>query len=137
MKRIRDLEVQKGKLLEYLGLTLDYRTDGVVKIDASSYIQKALDGYGVKLKGKAKTPAADDLFTVRSEAEALNEDERKKFHSVSALTLWIGSMARPDILEFHRGRSGGIVRGANAGAVDLLFSEEPGICSQECIAPSR
>ena len=98
MKRIRDLEVQKGKLLEYLGLTLDYRTDGVVKIDASSYIQKALDGYGVKLKGKAKTPAADDLFTVRSEAEALNEDERKKFHSVSALTLWIGSMARPDIL---------------------------------------
>ena len=97
-KESGNLEVQKGKLLEYLGLTLDYRTDGVVKIDTSSYIQKALDGYGVELKGKAKTPAADDHFTVRSEAEALNEEEGKKFHSVFALTLWIGSMARPDIL---------------------------------------
>ena len=76
-KEYGNLEVQKGKLLEYLGLTLDYRTEGVVKIDASSYIQKALDGYGLELKGKARTPAADDLFTVRSEAEALNEDERK------------------------------------------------------------
>ena len=52
----------------------------------------------MELKKKARTTAADDLFTVRNEAEALNEDERKKFHSVFALALWIGSTARPDIL---------------------------------------
>ena len=35
---------------------------------------------------------------VRDDAIPLEEAKRKKFHSVFALTLWLGSMARPDIL---------------------------------------
>ena len=35
---------------------------------------------------------------VRDDAKPLEEAARKKFHSVFALTLWLGSMARPDIL---------------------------------------
>ena len=91
-------DIQRGKVLEYLGLTLDYRTDGVCKIGASSYISKAIENYGKPIKGKAKTPAAENLFVVRDDATPLKEDSRKKFHSVFALTLWLGSMARPDIL---------------------------------------
>jgi hypothetical protein len=92
------LDIQRGKVLEYLGLTLDYSTDGVCKIGASSYIDKAIENYGKPIKGKAKTPAAENLFVVRDDAKPLEEDTRKKFHSVFALTLWLGSMARPDIL---------------------------------------
>jgi hypothetical protein len=92
------LDIQRGKVLEYLGLTLDYSTDGVCKIGAKSYIDKALENYEKPIKGKAKTPAAENLFVVRDDAVPLEEGERKKFHSVFALTLWLGSMARPDIL---------------------------------------
>jgi hypothetical protein len=92
------LDVQRGKVLEYLGLTLDYSTDGVCKIGAKSYIDKALQNYEKPIKGKAKTPAAENLFVVRDDAVPLEEGERKRFHSVFALTLWLGSMARPDIL---------------------------------------
>ena len=59
------LEVQRGKVLEFLGLTLDYRTKGVCKIGAESYIEKALESYEGKIKGEAKTPASDSIFQVR------------------------------------------------------------------------
>jgi hypothetical protein len=92
------LDIQRGKVLEYLGLSLDYSTDGVCKIGAKSYIDKALQSYEKPIKGKAKTPAAENLFVVRDDAVPLVESERKNFHSVFALTLWLGSMVRPDIL---------------------------------------
>ena len=92
------LEVQRGKALEFLGLTLDYREKGVCKIGAEGYIEKALESYGGSIKGKAKTPASDSIFKVRDDATPLNEPERKKFHSTFALLLWVATMARPDIL---------------------------------------
>ena len=92
------LEIQRGKVLEFLGLTLDYRTKGVCKIGAGSYIRKAIDSYEGFVKGKAKTPAGDNLFNIRDDAALLEEGERKKFHSNFALLLWTATMARPDIL---------------------------------------
>ena len=92
------LEIQRGKVLEFLGLMLDYRTEGVCKIGAESYIDKALDLFGKPIKGKAKTPAVEGLFSVREDAVPLKEEDRKKFHSVFALLLWVSTKARPDIL---------------------------------------
>ena len=92
------LEIQRGEVLEFLGLTLDYRVRGVCKIGAEEYIKRAISTFSGEIKGKAKTPAADKLFQVRETAEPLPEGRRKNFHSVFALLLWIGTMARPDIL---------------------------------------
>ena len=44
------MDVQRGKKLEYLGLTLDYETKGVCKVGASSYIDKALQNYREPVK---------------------------------------------------------------------------------------
>jgi hypothetical protein len=92
------LEVQRGEVLEFLGLTLDYRTKGVCKIGAEGYIIKALESYEGKIKSGAKTPASESIFQVRDDAEPLSEPERKRFHSTFALLLWVATMARPDIL---------------------------------------
>ena len=92
------LEIQKGKALEFLGLTLDYRVRGVCKVGAETYIKKVITSFDREIKGKAKTSAADGLFHVREDAVPLPEGKRKNFHSVFALLLWIGAMARPDIL---------------------------------------
>ena len=42
-KEYGKLDVQRGKVLEYLGLTLDYSTDGVCKVGALPYIDKAIE----------------------------------------------------------------------------------------------
>jgi hypothetical protein len=92
------LEIQRGKVLEFLRLTLDFRTEGVCKIGAESYIDKALGLYEKPITGKVKNPAADGLFAVREDATPLKEEARKKFHSIFALLLWVDTKARPDIL---------------------------------------
>ena len=81
-----------------MGLTLDYSEKDLVQIDARLYIKKALESYSKEFKKPAKTPVADDIFNVREGATPLAEDKRKRFHSIFALLLWIGTMARPDIL---------------------------------------
>ena len=92
------LEIQRGKVLEFLGLTLDYSVKGVCEFSAEVYIKKAISSFGGEIKGKAKTPAADKLFVVREDATPLPEGKRKNFQLVFALLLWIATMARPDIL---------------------------------------
>ena len=97
-KEYGTLDVQEGPVLEYLGLTLNFATDGVTKVSATSYIDRAIELYGKSIKRGARTPAAVNLFNVREGAELLDEHGRKTFHSVFATLLWVGTMARPDIL---------------------------------------
>ena len=97
-KEYGKLETQEGTVLEYLGLELDYSREGVVMIGATEYIKKAINAYGDDLLHRAKTPATDDLFQINDDSPKLEEPERRKFHSTFALCLWIGMMARPDIL---------------------------------------
>ena len=92
------LEIQEGKVLEYLGLELDYSSKGVVKIGAVEYIKKAVGSYDGERIKKARTPAGEDLFKINDASPKLEEAARKQFHSTFALCLWIGVMARPDIL---------------------------------------
>ena len=92
------LDIQRGKVLEYLWLTIDFETDGIVKISATSHIDRALELYGGSIKAGAKTPATEGLFNVDEDGVPLEEGKRKIFHSVFATLLWVGTMARPDIL---------------------------------------
>jgi hypothetical protein len=92
------LDIQRGKILEYLGLVIDFETDGIVKISATAHIDRALELYGGDVKAGAKTPASAGLFTVDNDSPSLEEGKRKVFHSVFATLLWVGTMARPDIL---------------------------------------
>ena len=53
-----DLTVVRGKVHDYLGMTLDFRENGKVKISMFKYIEELLLGLNEKMKGIAVTPAA-------------------------------------------------------------------------------
>jgi hypothetical protein len=63
-----------------------------------------MDGYvtdlleHVEVRGKAKTPATADLFTVNEEAMKLGQVDKEAFHSKTAKLLYLGKRVRPDIL---------------------------------------
>ena len=94
------LTVKRGKIHDYLGMTLDYTTKGKVRIDMKDYIRKILndvehltDGW----EGKAITSATENLFKISYDSKKLSKPEADSFHHVVAQLLFLCKRERPDI----------------------------------------
>ena len=108
-KLIKDLNEEFGKIApltgsidtvhEYLGMTIDYRTKGVVKFSMFDYLHDIIDGLPEHLKTNCNTtsPAANHLFEVNPEAKKLSEDQADEFHHYVAKLLFAAKRARPDL----------------------------------------
>ena len=56
-----------GRKHKYVGMNIIYNLDGTVTIDMRDYIQEAIDKFPETIDKDARTPAAPNLFEVRSE----------------------------------------------------------------------
>jgi hypothetical protein len=68
------LVVNRGKVHDYLGMTLDYSVEGKVKILMKKYIEEMLEELPDDMNGKTATPAANHLFTVSEQPVLLKEE---------------------------------------------------------------
>jgi len=98
---ITKLKPSRGKIHDYLGITLDYSIPGKVKISMKDYVEKMLEEFPYmeevdKLK-KVATPAAEHLFAVNKNAEKLSEQLKEDFHTTVAKGLFLCKRARPDL----------------------------------------
>jgi hypothetical protein len=91
------LTVTRGDIHEYLGMTIDYSTDGKVRIRMDDYVDNLLEGLPEDMDGNASTPAAEHLFKVDENAVKLNVEAAETFHSIVAKSLFLCKRARPDI----------------------------------------
>jgi hypothetical protein len=87
-----------GQVHGYLGMELDYRKQGKLKINMTKYIENMLNNFPVKLRKKdvAKTPARDNLFNLGTGAK-LDTKRSEIFHTFVAKGLFPCKRARPDI----------------------------------------
>jgi hypothetical protein len=87
-----------GKVHDYLGMELDYRKRGELKINISKYVENMINDFPVKLgkKDVAKMPAADSLFNLGTGAK-LDTKRSEIFHTFVAKGLFICKRARPNI----------------------------------------
>ena len=53
----------RGKIHDYLGMTLDYNINGKVKITMFEYIDKIIEEFPMGLYGEPTSPAANHLLT--------------------------------------------------------------------------
>ena len=74
-----EITITWGKLHDYLGMILDYNEDGCVKIDMVEYVNKWLVDLPENMKGKARTPAADDLFIIDVDSKLLDQNHLISF----------------------------------------------------------
>jgi len=86
-----------GKILKYLGMTLDYTSKNKVKISMYEYLDKLLTELPTDMNGTAKTPAANHLFNVNPDAKKLPEATAQLFHHLVAKLLYISQRTRQDI----------------------------------------
>ena len=92
------LTVSRGKVHDYLGMNLDFRVKGEVRIDMEHYIDMMLQDAPEDMDGISNTPAAAHLFKVDSDSPRLLDEERKKiFVHLVMQGLYLSQRGRPDI----------------------------------------
>ena len=101
---IKDLEkiygkcsVSRGKYHDYLGMHLDFRTKGKLKVDMRKYVADTYKMFPEDLGGYVTTPAAEHLRTIDENAEKLDDGKKQVFHTITARSLFCGKRARPDL----------------------------------------
>ncbi len=98
-KGIGKVKVTRGKIHDYLGMTLDFSTPGQVKITMIDYIEKMLKDFQElqDIGAITATPAADHLFNVRDNCKKLTEYEAQHFHNMTARALFLSKRSRQDL----------------------------------------
>jgi hypothetical protein len=88
----------RGKVHDYLGMELDYRKRGKLKINMTKYAENMLNNLPVRLgkKDVAETPAANSLFNLGTGAK-LDTKRSEIVHTFVAKGLFLYKRARPDI----------------------------------------
>ena len=96
--KVGEVKATRGKVHDYLGMTLDFTNKGMVEINMCAYVDKVLCDFRemYKLDTTAETPAANDLFAKKGD-ELLDVEQREHYHTFVAKCLFMAKRGRPDI----------------------------------------
>jgi hypothetical protein len=89
--------VTRGKVHDYLGMTLDYSEPGKVAIRMDQYVNEFLSNVPEDMLGTMATPAAAHIYEVNPNAELLDPGTADRFHTLTAKLLFLCKRARPDL----------------------------------------
>jgi hypothetical protein len=96
--KVGKLTIRRGKVHDYLGMTLNFSQPSKVIIDMEQYIDEIFKNLPEDMqKGTAATPAAEHLFKTRSDAGYLDKPTAELFHRITAQLLFLCKRGRPDI----------------------------------------
>jgi hypothetical protein len=96
--KIGEIKAMRGMKHDYLAMTLDFTTPGVLKVDMTSYTKKMLEDFPNKFKGKNKCPWSKNLFKVDEASNKLPQDQVKIFHTFMMKGMFLCRRARQDLL---------------------------------------
>ena len=92
------LSKSRGKVHDYLGMVLDYSKPGKLVLNMIDYIKTVLAEVPMEMRGRARTPAANHLFTVNNGDPVPLDDERAKtFYRIVMQLQYLSQRARPDL----------------------------------------
>jgi hypothetical protein len=91
------LSIQRGEIINYIGMVFDFRTKGSVKITMPGFVEELLTMCDF-IQGVSKSPASDKLFKVTDNLEVLDKGHREFYHSLTAKFLYLAKRVRPDLV---------------------------------------
>ena len=95
---IGELKATRGKRHDYLAMTLDFTTPGILKLDMTEYVAKMLEDFPNALSGRTSCPWSENLFQVQEESPDLPEDQAATFHTFVMKGMFLCKRARQDLL---------------------------------------
>ena len=90
------LTVTRGKVHEYLGMTVDWRIAGLVNFSQYDGIKKLLKSLPDCMNGLKNTAAPEHLFKTDDESCPLDPSRKEQYHTITAKSLWFSQRSRPD-----------------------------------------
>jgi hypothetical protein len=91
------LTVNRGKVHDYLGMTLDFSVKGKVKIGMVQYVKNMLAELPDDMGGVSPNSAAAHLLDVNEACPKLETERAELFHHLVAKLLFLCKRSRPDI----------------------------------------
>jgi hypothetical protein len=91
-----EVTTRRGRVLDYVGMTFDFRETDEVKVTMAGCVDEILAGSGVQTR--YATPATSTLFEVREDAEKATQVEAERFHTYTAKLLYLSKRVRPEML---------------------------------------
>lgn len=95
--KLSPVTVRRGKVHDYLGMTLDFSTNSKVKVIMVDYVDRMINEAPDEFGGMASTPASKHLLMVDCHSPKLEETRAAKFHHMVAKSLFLCKRARPDL----------------------------------------
>ena len=90
--------VFEGKIHHYLGLTLDYTTPGMLKVDMTGYVDGVLEEVPQDMMGTTNAPAASYLFKMnQTDPTLLGPSKKEIFHHITMQLAYLAQWGCPDI----------------------------------------
>ena len=90
------INAKRGKLHDYLGMTLDFTTRKKLKIILKDYIENMFDACSFPVEATATSPTPNHLFQVNEQCDKLDKDKKAEFHTVVTKCLFLCKRARSD-----------------------------------------
>ena len=94
---IGEVKATRGHKHDYLAMTLDYSSPGVLKVDMTAYVKGMVNDFPEQLTGKGKVPWTENLFKVDPESKKLKPDKAKIFHTFVMKGMFLCKRGRQDI----------------------------------------
>ena len=95
---LENLTVTRGKVHEYLGMTIDFRTKYEVRFSQYDFLKKLLNSLPESMStGKKNTAAPEYLFKTTDNSCVVDSVRKDLFHTITAKTLWLSQRSRTDV----------------------------------------
>jgi hypothetical protein len=92
------LNKSRGKIHDYLGMTLDFSKPGEVTVTMIDYIKSILHDAPAEMRGRAATPAGNHLFQVNQvDPIRLGKEKAEIYVHIVMQLLYLSQRARPDL----------------------------------------
>ena len=95
---LANLTVTRGKVHEYLGMTIDFRVKLEARFSQYDFLKKLLNSLPECMStGMKNTAAPEYLFKTTDESCLLDHIRMEIFHTITAKTLWLSQRTRTDV----------------------------------------
>ena len=100
LTKVKTIVIHKDKELPYLGMVLTHENDGHYSVNMQAYEEKIFQQFPVTENKRVTSPARDNLFEIAhdEDAELLNEKDRKLYHKVVYMLLFLCKRVRVECL---------------------------------------
>jgi hypothetical protein len=93
------LKMYLGNKHDYQGMDMEFMSEGTLEVSMITYLKNMISSFPELIVGKAVTPGADYLFSIRDEQDAklLDKERVLAFHHTVAQLLFMSTRARQDM----------------------------------------